>query len=313
MHKLIAYLVAPLALLGCGGFFQDPQTKQNIVATDISSSSSSSSYFLSSSSYVASGVVDSGWSSAASSRTISSSSLYLVPMQTPSSSSDYSFCQTHGCGILNNSLLWDLTVPNYEVQVPEVATGACGGPYTCAGWWMGYGQNGGLWMPSNADGSLLLADTTTGLPIEHGNLTATGLAVHLVAPAVDSLHTSIAGLYFNFSYLLKRTDVSNFGGFVITYTSSIPLDLELGWDSTAYGTDTWHAALPVHATSSALSLPWAVFKKDGWATGADAHALTVAEQNLLSLRIRFRNTTDSLKVGDFELQMLKSVSGGVFF
>lgn len=307
MHKLITYLVAPLAFLGCGGFFQDPQTKQNIVATDISSSSSSSSYFLSSSSYVASGVVDSGWSSAASSRTISSSSLYLVPMQTPSSSSDYSFCQTHGCGILNNSLLWDLTVPNYEVQVPEVVSGECGGPSTCGGWWYGFAQNYGDWSPKNAmDNALITEDTTTGNPFTDGSITRTGLRVLLKAPAALATDKpAIAGIAFNYSFTRAPINISEYSGFSITYTSDFPLRVELGWDESIYGYDTYYAALPVHATSSTLFVPWSVFKKDGWATGSASHPLSVAYTQAVSFKILLKNYGTSMEYANFELQKLE--------
>jgi len=211
------------------------------------------------------------------------------------------------------SLLWSLDVANYEVQVPVVATGTCGGPSTCPGWWYGYNltkgdATTGDWAPKNADGSLMLTDTSDGSKIVGGNLTATGLKIQLIAPAAKATDKpGLAGIGFGYQKPDGPENITAFGGYIVTYTSDLPLQLELGWDEATNGYDTWYAALPAHATSSALSLPWAVFKKDGWATGTASHLITVAETGAYSAKFRLKNSGTVLQTCNFEIQKLTSL------
>jgi len=245
-----------------------------------------------------------------SSSTATSSIANSVSSSVTASSNSY---QCMRCYILDissasTSALWDLSVPNYEVQIPSVVSGSCGGPTTCAGWWYGYGANGGTWSPKNSDGSLILTDTITGIPLANGNLTTTGLLAHLVAPAAASSSApTIAGLSFDFNKPQMPVDVSKYGGYKITYTSSAPLQMELSWSDSLYGTNTWHASLPAHATSSELSLPWSAFMQDSSSINTP---ITMAEQKALSLHIRLINIASSTLQADFELQSLNALDSG---
>jgi hypothetical protein len=205
-----------------------------------------------------------------------------------------------------NKLLWDLTVPYYEVQVPAVQDGSCGDPATCAGWWYGFGLNGGTYSPVNADMSLMTTDPLSGEIIPNGNLTSTGLKITLNAPAATATDKpGIAGLGFNFNKPEGPTNITAHDGYIITYTSDAALQFELGWDEVTNNLDTWYATLPAQATSATKTLPWAAFKKDGWGTGTKVWPITEAINNAWSLKIRLKNGTTTDKVAHFEIQSLQ--------
>jgi hypothetical protein len=192
----------------------------------------------------------------------------------------------------------------YEVQVPSVRDGSCGTPETCAGWWYAYGDNGGDWSPKNADGTLMMTDPMTGDNIPNGSLTATGLRISLKAPAASVNAPSIAGIGFDYNSPAGPSNITYDGGYFITYTSDTPLQLELGWDPVANGPDTWQVTLPAQATSSTMRFYWPSFKKEGWATGAMDKPITEATDHAWSLHIFLKNTSDTAKIANFELQSL---------
>ena len=211
------------------------------------------------------------------------------------------------------TLLWNLTVTSYEVQVPTVVSGACGTFSTCAGWWYGYDAYGGSFTPNQvvgADTQLVTSDTTDGSPIAGGNLTATGIKIHLNAPAAaNSSSPGMAGLGFDYNKDKSGQDISATGGYAIAYTSTLPLQLELGWDEATYAYDTWYATLPAHATSSLVQLPWSVFKKDGYTTGTAIgnQPITTAETKAVSMKIRLKNGTATAEQADLEVQCLSTL------
>ncbi len=208
------------------------------------------------------------------------------------------------------ALLWDLTVPMYEVQTPSVQDGSCGTPETCAGWWFGYGAEGGTYSPMNPDLSLMTTDPLTGDVIPNGNLTETGLKITLSAPAATATDKpGIAGLGFNFNKPEGPSNITANLGYTISYTSDAALQIELGWDEVTNNYDTWYATLPAQATSAAKSLPWAAFKKDGWGTGTKSWPITEATNNAWSLKIRLKNGTTTDKVANFEIQSLSWLNG----
>jgi hypothetical protein len=211
------------------------------------------------------------------------------------------------------TLLWNLTVTSYEVQVPTVVDGSCGSFSTCAGWWYGYDAYGGSFTPNQvvgADTQLVTSDTTDGSAIVGGNLTATGIKIHLNAPAAaNSSSPGMAGMGFDYNKDKSGQDISATGGYAIAYTSTLPLQLELGWDEATYKYDTWYATLPAHATSSLVQLPWSVFKKDGYTTGAviGNQPITTAETKAVSMKIRLKNGTATAEQADLEVQCLSTL------
>jgi uncharacterized protein (TIGR02145 family) len=251
----------------------------------------SSSIFLVSSSVGGSSIITPFSSKAASSSVARSSSVTRL-----SSSSSPSF----------GSLLWDLTVPMYEVQVPSVQDGSCSTIETCAGWWYGYGAEGGTYSPVNADMSLKTIDPYSGDVIPNGNLTSTGLRITLSAPAaVATDKPGIAGLGFNFNQPEGPSNITAHGGYTIAYTSDVPLQFELGWDEATNNYDTWYATLPAQSVSARKTLPWSAFKKDGWGTGTKSWPITEATDHAWALRIRLKNGTVTDKVANFEIQSLR--------
>ena len=312
----IAAIASLPFLMGCSKNAVTDPTSSNTVATTASSSSSMSATSSDSLLYAICGyscpepsthtVVTPLPLSSSSSNVVakvSSSSLSSSFSAGSSSSSYVNMLPCIMCPIeYFGAILWNPTVTAYEVQVPTVVDGSCGSFSTCGGWWMAYGVNGGAWSPKNPDGSLILADSI-GEPMPNGNLDAVGLKIHLSVPAASASAPAIAGIYFDFNKSETPQDISGFGGYRITYVSSVPLQLELGWDTTAYGTNTWVATLPVQTTAVTVNLPWSAFVQD--TVGFPMHQpITIAEQKALSMRIRLKNTTNVAEQADFELTEL---------
>ncbi len=225
----------------------------------------------------------------------------LVPA---SSSSFYHCAWCPPDGLPPHRTIWDLTVPIYEVQTPSVMDGSCGDPTTCAGWWYGYGQNGGDWSPKNSDGTLMTIDPMTGDILPNGSLTSTGLRISLKAPAASVDSPSIAGIGFDYNLPAGPSNITANLGYFITYTSDTPLQMELGWDTVANGTETWQVTLPAQAVSASRSFSWYAFKKQEAAIGAIDKPITEATDHAWSLHIFLKNTSDTAKVANFELQSL---------
>jgi len=291
--RVLLMMATAMILASCSGFIHDPthSSTGTIAATQSSSLA----------------VSGSDPASGASSSTVASSNESSSAQGSQAISASSSSQTVLAPSTISTRLWWDLTVPNYEVQVPEVVSGECGGPSTCGGWWYGFAQNYGDWSPKNAmDNALITEDTTTGNPFTDGSITRTGLRVLLKAPAALATDKpAIAGIAFNYSFTRAPINISEYSGFSITYTSDFPLRVELGWDESIYGYDTYYAALPVHATSSTLFVPWSVFKKDGWATGSASHPLSVAYTQAVSFKILLKNYGTSMEYANFELQKLE--------
>jgi len=300
-----------LALVGCSTVARDsiydPSGTAYVSSIATSSVTAVSSTVATSSTTVAS---SSSVTTTTSTTVVSSSSVATTTSTTVISSSVAVVASSSSVLVATGAVLWDLKVPNYEVQTPSVVMVASGVDIftTCGGWWMWDSANGGTVTPSNSDHSLVLIDTTTGTFLANGNITSTGLKAHIVAPAATSTITpGLAFIYFDFNKPASNVDISAHGGYAITYTSTCPLQLELKWDEATYGFDTWFVSLPVHTTSSQLVLPWASFHKDGWSTGTQNKTLLFAEQNAWGLRVRLKNFLPSAQTCDFELQSLRWV------
>lgn len=213
-------------------------------------------------------------------------------------------------------VLWSLDeteAPMYEVQVPAVVDGSCGGPSACAGWWFGYGAEGGTWDPKNADatGSLMTTDTADGSLIPNGNLVeGEGLYINLhtiAATATDK--PSIAGLGFNYAKPEGPVNIEAFGGYIITYKSTGELHLELGWDEATYNYDTWYAILDAAPAYTTANLPWAAFDKDAWGTGTKNQPIATATTMAYSMKIRLKNGSAAAKDVTLYVKKLETVAG----
>lgn len=221
--------------------------------------------------------------------------------------------------------LWSLEAPDYQVQVPCVvnaeATDDVNGDgdingYDCAGWWYGYGfantakgYSLGTWSPADpTTGKLLMTDEETGEPIAGGNVTDAGLYLELVAPAGASEDPTGAGLGFDFEDPKGPRDISAKEGYILKYTATAELQLELGWDEDTYGFDSWYVVLD-QATNSEVTLPWALFSKDNWATGTGKQPIETATQQAYSMKIRLKNGTTSEKTAAITVHELGFIGG----
>ncbi len=204
--------------------------------------------------------------------------------------------------------LWNMDVDAYQVQVPEtVSCDKTGDDYGAAcyqstgGWWFAYvGDEADGQVMSfdpidhNADGTykLITTDESDGSIIPGGNLIeGVGLQVTMSAAGGASSTPAIAGIGFNWNKAESPIDISAHTGYCITYawTGSQPLQMELGWDESANGYDTWYTPMPAQTATANLDLPWAKFKQDGWDKAKQP--ITVAQQQAVSLKIRLKNST----------------------
>ena len=301
-----------MAMLGCSNVVRDNVSDPygtTYVATGSSANntSSSSSPVVGSSSLAAS-------SGASSSALVATSSSQIVAASSSAKSSaaviSSSSLAVSSFSSTASLLLWDKTVYNYQVQVPELADGTCGGLSSCGGAWWLYDLYGGSVTPNiiaGTDTTLRMLDTSSGALLINGNLTTAGLFVHLVAPAAQNSYSpGMAGIGFYFKKDQSAIDISAHGGYVITYTTTLPVQLELGWDEATYQYDTWYATLPVSTTAKTVYAPWTLFKKDGYLNGSviGNQPLTTAETKAVAFKIRLKNTTATADSADFVLQSL---------
>jgi len=207
--------------------------------------------------------------------------------------------------------LWNMTVPAYQVQVPEtVICDKNGEDYGAAcyestgGWWFAYvgDEKDGQVMsfspittnPDDGTYKLITTDESDGSIIPNGNLIeGVGLRVTMSAAGGASSTPAIAGIGFNWTKAETPIDISDKAGYCITYswTGSQALQLELGWKEIVteggYGYDTWYTALTPSTTPNVLDLPWSKFKQDGWDKAKQP--ITVAQKEAVSVKIRLKN------------------------
>ncbi len=205
--------------------------------------------------------------------------------------------------------LWNMDVDAYQVQVPEV--GECTPPaeddysycyQTTGGWWFAYvgDTKDGQEMTfdpitTNDDGTykLITTDETDGSIIPNGNLIEdVGLQVTMSAAGGASSTPAIAGIGFNWNKAETPIDISAHPGYCIVYswTGSMSLQLELGWDEDLNGYDSWFTLLAQEPSFAKLDLPWTAFKQEGW-DKTNKHTLDEAKQGAKSVKIRLKNAT----------------------
>ena len=216
--------------------------------------------------------------------------------------------------------LWSMDADAYQVQVPEaVACDKTGDDYgkacyqSTGGWWFAYvGDTKDNQEMSfdpigfNDDGTykLITTDEADGSIIAGGNLIeGTGLHVTMSAAGGAASTPAIAGIGFNWTKAETPIDISAHPGYCIVYswTGSQSLQLELGWDEDAKGYDSWYAILPATSGFEAMSLPWTVFKQDGW-DKKNLHALTEATSEAKSVKIRIKNPAAAEVAGELTIK-----------
>ena len=221
--------------------------------------------------------------------------------------------------------LWNMNVDAYQVQVPEAIACDKSADYgklcyeTTGGWWFAYAgdtKDGEVVsfdpITTNPDGTYKLITTNEedGTIIPNGNLIeGTGLQVTMTTSGGASAAPAIAGIGFNWTKAETAIDISSHTGYCITYnwTGTDPLQMELGWNETSYGYDTWYATLP--SGSNTLSFlfssttPANGFKKDGWDKD-NANPIATALSSAVSLKIRLKNSAAAPSSGTLTISDL---------
>lgn len=214
---------------------------------------------------------------------------------------------------------------SYQVQTPEVLACTGGDPnsmpdygaacyQSTGGWWFAYDATKDLAgttasvspADKNADGTWKLITTSEddGSILPGGNLDASkGLFATIKTTGVSGEVPGVVGLGFNWTKAESAINITANGGFCVAYNwdSADELQMELGWNSSTYGDDTWFFALP--QGSKSIDIPWAQFKQEGW---DKTHTTTVATatDNAVSLKFRVKNGSTTEMGGTFALSEL---------
>ena len=232
---------------------------------------------------------------------------------------DYHYTQT-GLSLwsMNSSLV-------YQVQTPEVVECTGGDPGAMddygaycfqhtGGWWEVYdnseefdGVSSSVTPASrNVDGSweLITTDETDGSIIPGGNLQeGVGLHVNLTATGVDASTPGMIGIGFSWTKAETAINIAAHGGFCLTYSLvGASMLIELGWNESNYGFDTWYAELP-EATGYTVPIPWSNFNRDGWDKSHNT-TISTATGNTTSLKFILKNGTNRAVTSEFTIQSL---------
>lgn len=293
-------------------------------ATEIINPEESSSSSLSSSSPV---LLSSSYESQPSSPVPLSSSS-LPPSSSPVPLSSSSLPPSSSAMALNGASLWLPSVHSAQVQVPCVVANApeddtnmdgTTNIFDCAGWWYGFGTSGSTFFPnSGSPPALILADPTTGDFISGGNLSSQGLLVKLTALGASPTDPSWAGIAYRQRIPIADADISEYGGFCVTYTlTGSNMELKLEWDTKLKGFDMWYAVLPASAVPVTRAFQWDVsatsltqsgnFRRDNWDV---SHALKIesAVKENQTILFQLLNRSTSEQTADFTLIALGKYS-----
>jgi hypothetical protein len=224
--------------------------------------------------------------------------------------------------------LWNMEIPAYQVQTPEVIACTAGDPFgmddhgeACfqktAGWWFAFDATPNFegasasFSPANQndDGTweLITTDGKGGPIIPGGNLVVgEGLNVTISVKGVDFYSPGIAGIGF---YWINpqpnvSTRIKDHEGLCLTYSLSgnNAVLMELDWNRSAYGDDTWYVELN-NETKKTINIPWDSFTQDGWDA---SHNTTVDDATGYSTGLRFmvRNVYATTHTVNFTIHAL---------
>ena len=213
---------------------------------------------------------------------------------------------------------------SYQVQTPEVVQCTGGDPnsmddygaacyQSTGGWWFAYDATKDLAgttasvtpADKNTDGTwkLITTDETDGSILPGGNLDATkGIWATMSTTGVDASTPGVVGLGFNWTKAETAINITSNGGFCIAYSSNgSTVQMELGWNASTYGDDTWFFELPDGA--NAITIPWSMFDQEAWDT---KHSTTVADatDNSISIKFRIKNGSTTPMQNTFAIQEL---------
>jgi hypothetical protein len=213
---------------------------------------------------------------------------------------------------------------SYQVQTPEVVACTGGAPgemedygaacfQSTGGWWFAYDATASLAGTSatvspattNPDGTwkLITTDETDGSILPGGNLSATdGIGATMSTTGVSGEVPGVVGLGFNWTKAETAIDISSHSGFCVAYSSNgATIQMELGWNATTYGDDTYYFELPDGPNS--IDIPWSMFDKDKW-DKEHTTDITTATMNSTSVKFRIKNGTTTAMTNTFYIQEL---------
>ncbi len=206
--------------------------------------------------------------------------------------------------------------PSLQVQVPQVVQCWADDPdpvdsqcyTTTGGWWFGYTDGPATTTQvklgnsyTNFGEGVSITDPEDGSSLLPGS----ALEIKFTAGPGEAEAPTISGIGFNHMGNESGTSIENFGGYCITYSlTGEALQMELGWNESQYGYDTWYVELPVSANRTTKVFAWSAFDKDGWGTGTGVQAITTATGSAVSLKIRLKNGGGTTKISDFSLYEL---------
>jgi hypothetical protein len=80
------------------------------------------------------------------------------------------------------------------------------------------------------------------------------------------------------------------------------MQMEMGWNRTTYGEDTWYVEL-IEGTHK-MSLPWSAFRKIGWDKDHNTTTINTAAENAVRLNFRLINYNTTAMTSTFTLHSL---------
>jgi len=232
-------------------------------------------------------------------------------------------------GLLSNKYLGQVATPGAiycwaNSEAPSEANNYGSPCYTqSGGWWWGYGDNGGL-IFDGVDNTWDLTKPNALQVNEYvdgegqtfikrkgmGDATE-GLHAKYVLVAGTAEDPSLAGLGFNWrnkdgnDYEGRATeDLSATGksGLCVEYTASkAGITVELGWNESSYGYNTWVYTLPACGSFCMVDMPWNSFEQS---YEGETQTLEFALKNAEALKIAYKNKEPEAVSLEFKLRAI---------
>lgn len=201
-----------------------------------------------------------------------------------------------GTFAVNPSFLWDGTIDT----IGRVETGS---PDSTSGWWYDF--------TDEDDGGSSYIQFPAGIEIyqdglEFGHLAEYYGGLDLKVELGDGYNYPYAGIAFNvWNMEMKGADISTWGGFCLSYRSTIGFAIELVPEDEANVTETnnYKATVAKTASLTTEAFPWIKFKQDsGW--GKEANLDSVLAKTA-AVRLTFQGSPETK--GDFLIQKIASI------
>ncbi|MCL2282874.1 MAG: hypothetical protein FWC26_06110, partial [Fibromonadales bacterium] len=183
----------------------------------------------------------------------------------------------------HDGMLW---APDMELQVQTPGLLKCllDTPDECDGI--------SIWKTSNVRGSVQITTpiATSGMEVK----------LETIAAAVDVYNN--AKIAFDFQPGAALQDIKNGGGYCISYSSSMPVELALNWMDEFYSDNYYYYTLP--KGDNTLNIPWSSFNRDGYEGGEKDNALKEATGLMIRLRSGSNTAASPVKIANFTLKKL---------